>query len=239
MGRIKEYAAFLKEFPRSFETTGALAPSSLGLARELSKCLQDRQTPCRILEVGPGTGAVTSELVRHVSPGDDIELVELNERFVEILQRRFENEQHFRDVRDQVKIWTKGVEELSLEKPFDIIICGLPFNGFPTALVKRIFRHMIKLVRPGGELTFFEYLWIRRVKSLAASRFERKRLEGVGLILERHLAKYEFSREIVWTNVPPAVVHRLRIPSPHDSSDSKAPTKYKRTIKRRSARSRR
>jgi len=217
MGRIKEYAAFLKEFPRTFETTGALGPSSRGLALELVRQLKGRDRPGRILEVGPGTGAVTSELVRVVRPDDTLELVELNQRFVDMLNERFEKEAHFKKVREITTIWAKAVEQLDPHKPFDYLVCGLPFNNFQPELVKRIFRHMIKLVKPGGHLTFFEYLWIRRVKSLAAGHSERRRLGGIGLILQRHLKRYEFHRSIVWTNIPPAVVHHLRVPYSDDS----------------------
>lgn len=212
MRRIKEYAAFLKEFPRTFQTTGAISPSSRGLALELTRDLRGRSEPARILEVGPGTGAVTTELVRTIIPGDHVELVELNDRFIEILQHRFQNEKHFHRVCEQVKLLHKSVEQMDPRHKFDFVICGLPFNNFPTSLVRRIFRHMWKLVRPGGRLAFFEYLWIRRVKSLASRPTERKRLEGVGMILQRYLDHFEEDREIIWTNIPPTVVHHLVSP---------------------------
>ena len=65
---LSDYVLFLKEFRRTFHTTGALFPSSPGLARALSRYVQRDDeavhSPRRILEVGPGTGAVTLHSLR-------------------------------------------------------------------------------------------------------------------------------------------------------------------------------
>ena len=42
------------------QTTGAILPSSRGLARAMTRPMRQAKGPRRILEVGPGTGAVDS-----------------------------------------------------------------------------------------------------------------------------------------------------------------------------------
>jgi len=209
--RISEYSTFLREFGRTFDTTGALLPSGRFLARALARPLREHAgEPMRILEVGPGTGAVTQEIVRHVRPEDRLHIVELNERFVSVLRRRFDIEPRFRRVAEQTAIFHAPVQALRLDEPYDYIVCGLPFNNFPAELVETIFGHLIGILRPGGCMTFFEYLWVRPVKKLVASREQRRRVVEVGDVLRRYLAQYEQSHDNVYLNVLPAVAHYLR-----------------------------
>ncbi|NLF70119.1 MAG: methyltransferase domain-containing protein [Candidatus Anammoximicrobium sp.] len=209
--RITEYSTFFREFRRTFDTTGALAPSGPFLARALARPLREHVGgPMRILEVGPGTGAVTQEIVRHIRPNDCLHIVELNDRFVALLKRRFDAEPRFRRVAAQTSIFHAPVQELKVEAPYDYIVCGLPFNNFPPELVESIFRHLIGMLQPSGCMTFFEYLWVRPFKKLVASREQRQRVVEVGGVLRRYLAQYERAQDRVFLNVLPAVAHYLR-----------------------------
>lgn len=164
----------------------------------------------RILEVGPGTGAVTQEIVRHVRPDDRLHIVELNDRFVSVLRRRFDVEPPFRRVAEQTSIFHAPVQELKAENPYDYIVCGLPFNNFPPDLVESILQHLIGILQPGGCMTFFEYLWVRPFKRLVASSEKRRRVVEVGGVLRRYLAQYERGHDNVYLNILPAVTHYLR-----------------------------
>lgn len=212
--RFAEYSTFFREFRATFDTTGALAPSGRFLARALARPLRERAGgpgPVRILEVGPGTGAVTQEIVRHVGPDDCFHIVELNDRFVKLLKRRFEGEPRFRQVASQTSIFHAPVQDLQVDQPYDFLICGLPFNNFPPDLVETIFSRFVEIMRPGGSMTFFEYLWVRPFKKLVANRDRRRRVVEVGGVLRRYLDQYEHDRDHVYLNVLPAVAHYLRI----------------------------
>src|SRR5438270_2901754 len=87
---------FLRESRRHFRNTGALLPSSRFLARALVTELRKPRDPSRILEVGPGTGSVTREILRHLRPDDRLDAVEVNGRFLSLLERRFVQERVFR-----------------------------------------------------------------------------------------------------------------------------------------------
>ncbi len=207
---ISDYLTFFGEFRRAFRTTGALAPSGRGLARCVCKPLAQHSGPCRILEVGSGTGAVTREIVRVVDADMQLDLVELNERFVSYLQGRFEREPAFQRVSAQTTIFAQPVEELEAEPVYDFIISGLPFNNFAPEDVKQILRHLVRLLKPNGTLSFFEYLWIRRAKSVFSRHDERRRLGGVGCVVNWFVDRYQIREHKVFSNLPPALVHHLQ-----------------------------
>lgn len=212
--QLSEVTTFLGEFRRTFYTTGAVLPSGKQLARAVCRPLREHAKPVRVLEVGPGTGAVTQEIVKHIRPGDQFDIVELNDRFVELLKKRFETEPSFKRVSEQSSIHHKPVQDLQVDQPYDVIISGLPVNNFPIGLVRELMRHLASLVAPHGTLSFFEYLAIRRMKVLVAGHSERRRLAGVGRVIEHYLRQYEFRCDTAWINFPPALIHHLRLDPP-------------------------
>lgn len=206
-----DYRTFYREARGSFNTIGAVAPSGRFLARAIASELRDRNGPMRVLEVGPGTGALTWEIVRYIRPHDQFDIVELNAGFVQALERRFRRDWHFRRVADRTRILHMPVQELAADHAYDYVISGLPLNSFPTELVQTILESFHRLIKPGGVLSFFEYLWIRDVRRLFVERRERRRLRRVGSVIERFVDRYEFRRNTVLVNLPPALVHHLRL----------------------------
>lgn len=205
-----ECGGFFRESRRQFRTTGSVLPSSRFLAGALTSELRKPRGPARILEVGPGTGSVTKRILRHLQPGDTLDAVEINARFVEMLQRRFREEWAFWRYRDQVRLVHGPVEELAGEAVYDFIISGLPLNNFPAAQVREIFRAYSRLLKPGGTLTYYEYVFIRQLKTPFVNRRERRRLYRVGRIVSNYIRTCQIRREGVIINVPPAIVRHLR-----------------------------
>src|SRR5262245_19867228 len=99
-----EYGTFFREFRRHFRHTGSILPSGILLARALASELRKPREPALILEVGPGTGSVTHQILRHLLADDRLDLVELNGDFVSLLQRRFDQEWDFAFHREQVRL---------------------------------------------------------------------------------------------------------------------------------------
>lgn len=225
---LAEYRTFFREFRQTFNTTGAIAPSGRSLAKAICRPLADHSRPIRILEIGAGTGAVTKEIVRYVGPDDRFDAVDLNPRFVDVLKDRFEREPLFKKVADRCRVLHAAVQDLPIDVPYDFVICGVPFNNFSVGLTREIFRHMTKLVAPNGTLTFFEYLWIRRVKVLLSNKSERRRIGGVGRVLGRYLQRYEYKCDTVWVNFPPALAHHLKL-----DEEQPRPTTRRRRKRRR------
>src|SRR5438105_1294504 len=96
--RVHDYRMFWRQFRENFHTTGAVTPSGRFLARSLCRYVRGAAGPRRLLEVGPGTGAVTAELVGALGERDRLDLVELNDQFVRHLKERFAHEPAFQSV---------------------------------------------------------------------------------------------------------------------------------------------
>jgi phospholipid N-methyltransferase len=208
------YGLFLREYLRRFHDTGSIAPSSRWLAASLCRYITPREfadRPLNILEVGPGTGAVTQHLVRQVGPRDRITLVELNDRFVEHLRGRLATEPAFTAVASRTRILHQRLEELPSEESFDVIISGLPLNNFSAEDVEQILARFRELLAPGGTLSFFEYIAIRAARALVSFGGERRRLRGINDALAALLGPYEVQCDWIWSNLPPAWVHHVQL----------------------------
>ena len=208
---FKECFAFFREFRRQFRTTGAILPSSRFLARALVYHLRQPRPTARILEVGPGTGSVTRAIARHMLPDDRLDAVEINERFVNHLEQSVNKDRHFAHCREQVQIIHAGVEDLVGDSVYDYIVSGLPLNNFSVAQVRDIFASFSRLLKPGGVVTFYEYQFVRLLKSPFVGKTERRRLARVGRVMSRYVRDYQVRRERVFINVPPATVRHLRL----------------------------
>jgi phosphatidylethanolamine/phosphatidyl-N-methylethanolamine N-methyltransferase len=210
---LHDHRVFWRQFRQHFHTTGAVLPSGRFLGRALARYVGQQPAGQRILEVGPGTGAVTSHIVRRLTAGDRFDLVELNAEFVGRLNERFATEQAFQRVASQSRVLHQPVEALSCETPYDLIVSGLPLNNFAVADVQQILAVFARLLRPGGTLSFFEYIAIRPARALVSGPAERARLRGIGQALSRILGPYEIRRDWIWPNIPPAWVHHVRMPA--------------------------
>jgi phospholipid N-methyltransferase len=206
---LTEHVEFLRQYRRRFETTGAIAPSSRFLARALARPLQRHSQPARVLEVGPGTGAVTGRIVRILKPADRLDLVELNDSFVRVLRHKFDSDPAYARVADRAAVHQCPVQEFAAVEPYDFIICGLPFNNFPPALVREIFQVFFRLLAPGGVLTYFEYMYMRPLRRMVSNSDGRQRLSELEVVLSEYLETYRIHRDWVFVNLPPAWVQHL------------------------------
>jgi phospholipid N-methyltransferase len=205
-----ECRTFYREFREQYRNTGSILPSSRALGRALVSEFRRRPGPAHVIEVGPGTGAVTAEILRQMRPDDRLDIIEINQRFLDYLRCRFEQEPLFRSRKDQVTLIHAPLQEVPGRAVGDYLISGLPLNNFPLALVREVFRAYQRLLKPAGVLSYFEYLGIRQLKGLIAGKRERRHLHVLGRVLDRRLRAYEFRHDNVLVNVPPAVARHLR-----------------------------
>ncbi|HET6373908.1 MAG TPA: hypothetical protein VFG76_11415 [Candidatus Polarisedimenticolia bacterium] len=218
--RTSQTRLFLKQARENFMHTGAIVPSSRFLARAVTAAIGPKGPPLTVLEAGAGTGALTGEILHRLPRGSRLDVYEVNPIFAGYLERSFTNggphTSHLarRPERDvEVSIRNARVQEVPPLAQYDAIISGLPLNNFEPRLVREILETLFGALRPGGVLSYFEYLLIRELKSLATGRHERRRLRRVGRVTGGFLQKYEFHREAVFLNIPPATVHHLRKPA--------------------------
>jgi phospholipid N-methyltransferase len=235
--RWADYRVFWRQFRDAYNSTGAVLPSGRALARALSRYVRERgevhvaeslrsqiragdadsavsekrtYVPRRILEVGPGTGAVTAQIIHDMRTGDRLDLVERNDQFVAHLRNRIATAEPFRSAADRITLLHAPVEELPNDRQYDLIISGLPLNNFSVESVRGIMNKFRRLLATGGTLSFFEYVAVRRAKTLVSGRAERERLTGISRLFREVLTTNEVRRDLVVANVTPAWVHHVR-----------------------------
>ena len=130
--RLAEYRVFWRQFREQYHTTGAVLPSGRGLSRGSRPLRPQRRTPPRvakprrILEVGPGTGAVTSQIVLDMRPTDQSHAgraATINSS--SISHDQLASAPGFQTLSDRIALVHSGVEELPEDEPYDLIISGL------------------------------------------------------------------------------------------------------------------
>src|SRR5262249_33978304 len=126
MNPLTESLAFLRQFRTQYFTTGSVLPSSRALGRALTRWVRRGPTPRHVPEVGPGTGAVTRVLVDALQPGDRLDIVEINEAFVEVIRQRFREEPAFRRVESQSRILHMPLQQVEGEAVYDFMVSGVP-----------------------------------------------------------------------------------------------------------------
>lgn len=211
---LRNSVLFFKQFRERFETTGAIAPSSRFLANSMARFLAARGTdPVRVLEIGPGTGPVTERIVRLLKDGDQFDLVELNQSFVEVLNQRFQTDPAWQAAARFAQIHQLPVQEFSPPEKYDFVISGLPLNNFSADLVESITAKYFELLKPGGVLSYFEYMYVRPVRKRISKGDENARITRIDDIMAAHCSKYRIQRDSIWINIPPAWVQHLQLPS--------------------------
>lgn len=215
MGFFREYSHFFREFRRDFHHTGAVLPSGVFLGNTIARSLRGPRAPMRILEVGPGSGAVTRVLARKMLPGDQLDAVEINPHFAQMLEHRIQHEPSFAAHKQAIRVLCCPVQQVQGDSIYDLIVSGLPLNNFSPEEIRSIFDTLTRLVRPGGLLSYFEYTFIRSLKMPFVGRKERQRLHVIGELLEQYIRTCQVRRSHVLLNIPPATIRHLRLkPAP-------------------------
>ncbi|EHR63636.1 phospholipid N-methyltransferase [Saccharomonospora cyanea NA-134] len=206
--------AFLREATRTFRTTGAIAPSSAGLAARLAERLAGERhrshRPLSVLEVGAGTGSVTRTLAGLLGPQDRLDVVELNPRFVDLLDRALVTDPALCAASGDIRIVPGSITRLELGRRYDVIVSCLPFANFEPGEVQEIMDRYLSLLVPGGHLSYFRYLGTRVLRTLLPGRAEIVRHRSVTALLTGIESRYGTGGGVVWGNLPPARVVHLR-----------------------------
>lgn len=215
---LGERLTFVRQLLAHQKTTGAVQPSSRYLARAMAAPLRRAgaasSDPLDILEIGPGTGAVTRGLVEAMRPGDRLDCYEINPEFAGYLKARVRDDPAFRHVRDGIEVVCAPAEELPGDARYDLVVCSVPFNNFDAGTTERLFDVGLGAVRadgPGGTFTWFEYLALPAlVKSLAPAA-ERRRMREVQAVKQERRRRHPVEQVSVFRNLPPARVCHLRV----------------------------
>ncbi len=182
---------FMRQFVRHPGQTGAVAPSSAGLADLItdSAGLADASV---VIEWGPGTGVFTEKILRKKRHDALFFALEMNQDFVAATQSRCPGVTVYHDSAAN----TRRYLEQHGRTHCDCVLCGLPWASFDEPLQDTLLDTLIAILRPGGRFLTFAYL--QGLLLPAGQRFRGK--------LRSRFAHVTTTRT-VWANLPPAFVY--------------------------------
>ena len=203
--RYQERLAFWRQFQDQFASTGAIQPSSRFLARAMTEPLRDRRPAggVRIVEMGPGTGAVTRRIVEAMQPEDQLDCFELNPDFADYLRHLIASDSDFDECRQRIRVHTDDASRAEIDEPADFVICSVPLNNLPGAGVSAILEAGRRVLAGQGWFTYFEYVLLPRLRRATVAASERERILGVRALKSDFRADGAWSRFVLF-NLPPA-----------------------------------
>ena len=180
--RLDDEVRFLRSWIEKPLHMGAVMPSGRVLARTMAQYVDvDSEGP--VVELGPGTGAITNALIEHGIDQKRLVLVEYNPGFCALLRDRY----------PQAKIVQGDAYTLRdslwnvLNVPASAVVSGLPLVTKPMLTRLKLIRDAFAALSPGAPFVQFTYSVAPPIP---------KSLPGVSTE----------ASERIWMNLPPARV---------------------------------
>lgn len=182
---------FFKHFVSRPGEVGAVSASSEALASVMTARAGVRGASS-VLELGPGTGAITRCIETQRSESSDFFAIEMNSEFVSFFQERFP---HLRIVQGSASDATRHLSEAGMGC-CDAIVSSLPFASFEGGTQDAILSEVLEALTDEGRFVTFTYLHSCYLP--AGRHFREKLFQRFGHV--------DVS-PIVWKSLPPAYVY--------------------------------
>jgi len=179
------YGRFLRSWLDDPFAVGAVAPSGRPLAKLMAR---DIEPGARVVELGPGTGTVTREIMQRGVAERDLYLVERCPGFAELLERRYPGATV---VHGDATVPQDALA--SCRGSIDCIVSGLPLVLFSRPQKAQLLGECFSLLRETGALYQFTYG--------GRCPLDRRELERQGLAAR--------CVGFIALNMPPAFVYRI------------------------------
>jgi len=175
---------FLQEWFANPQRTGSVAPSSRQLAAAMAHWLPDNPDSF-VLELGPGTGAVTDALIKRGLREDRLVAIERNPKMARLLRDKFPRAQIING-----DAWHLDHLLRSRREPIEsvgAVISSLPLLNFPPEEAEALTQKIRAVLEPDGNWVQYSY------------HLGKKQVRGAASFQLR-------ASKIVWLNFPPARV---------------------------------
>ena len=180
--RLDDEVRFLRSWIDKPLHMGAVMPSGKALARTMAQFV-DKDAKGPVVELGPGTGAITTALLAHGIDQSRLVLVEFNPTFCALLRERYPQATVVQgdaySLRDT--LWEV------LKEPASAVVSGLPLVTKPMLTRLKLIREAFSAMSPGAPFVQFTYSVAPPIP---------KTLPGVSTE----------ASERIWMNLPPARV---------------------------------
>lgn len=185
---LADSTLFLREWLANPQGTGSITPSSPQLGAAMARWLP-HNPDSYVLELGPGTGAVTDALLKRGLREDRLIAIEYNPNLAKLLRKRFHSAQIITG-----DAWELDALLAELPQPVasvGAVISSLPLLNFSKAQADSLAQKIRAILEPRGRWVQYSYHIIKD-RSRGADDFKL------------------ISSKIVWWNFPPARVHVLQ-----------------------------
>ena len=169
-------------------------PSSPALCREITSHINIESAEA-VIELGPGTGVITDEILARLNPQAKFIAIELDKKLYTTLRQ---NRPDLNIVNDTAENLPAIMEHAEIKR-LNTIVSGLPWAAFPEKLQLGILSSIVSSLCDGGYFTTFAYL--QGLLLPAGIRFRR--------LLKKTFNEVKISH-VVWNNFPPAIVYRCK-----------------------------
>jgi phosphatidylethanolamine/phosphatidyl-N-methylethanolamine N-methyltransferase len=180
--RLDDEVRFLRSWMEKPLHMGAVMPSGRVLARTMAQYV-DIDSLGPVVELGPGTGAITSALIEHGIDQRRLVLVEYNPGFCALLRDRYP---HAKVVQGDAYTLRDSLRNV-LSAPASAVVSGLPLVTKPMLTRLKLIRDAFGALAPGAPFVQFTYSVAPPIP---------KSLPGVSTE----------ASERIWMNLPPARV---------------------------------
>jgi phosphatidylethanolamine/phosphatidyl-N-methylethanolamine N-methyltransferase len=180
--RLDDEVRFLRSWIEKPLHMGAVMPSGKVLARTMAQYVDINSTG-PVVELGPGTGAITSALIDHGVEQKRLVLVEYNPGFCALLRDRYP---HAKVVQGDAYALRASLWDV-LSVPASAVVSGLPLVTKPMLTRLKLIRDAFAALAPGAPFVQFTYSVAPPIP---------KSLPGVSTE----------ASERIWMNIPPARV---------------------------------
>lgn len=152
---------FWQQFLKSRKEIGSVTPSSRFLTKRMMSKIDFSEAKV-ILELGPGTGVFTSEIINRMRPDCQLIVVELNKPMFDLL------EQKFRDPRVSLVHGSATDIQKILEthghNKVDVVVSSLPLSVMPDNISEEILKASSFALKPKGKYVQFMYSLLLKKK---------------------------------------------------------------------------
>lgn len=160
---------------------GAVMPSGKVLARTMARYV-DTHSSAPVIELGPGTGAITDALIAHGVAEERLLLVEFDPGFCALLRERYPQATVI-----QGDAYNLDQTLSELKEPAAAMVSGLPLVTKPMMIRMKLMRDAFLKLEPGAPFIQFTYSVAPPIP---------KSLPGI----------HTQASERIWMNLPPARV---------------------------------
>ncbi len=188
--RVRTSSYFLRRFLDNPRAVGSLVPSSEHLADAMAADMHvpgDRS----VVELGPGTGAITSHLLARLDDPDQYVGIECDPAFVQLLGQRFPRANFRHDSAERME---RLLRDGGMAPP-RYIVSGMPFAALPLLQQYRVISALRRVLPVDAEFRMFQYVHAWQLPG--AVRFRRR--------MDQYFS-VQSKRNCVLANLPPAMV---------------------------------